>query len=193
LILGIVSMNRVRKSNGALGGGGIALAGTIVSAVFLFFIPISAAMLLPALATAKNRAQSIQCLNNMKQLSVAAHMYAANHEEHFPAATNWCDVLKEYVGDNAKVYKCVTANSQEACDYAYNAQVAGLEINKVNPQTVLFFESSGGWNLSGGPEMLVTPPRHGTGPQHGSINVTFADGHVEQVRLSRIAQLRWEP
>ena len=139
LILGIVSMKQVRKSNGTMGGGGIGLAGTIVSAVFIVFaIPMGAALFLPALAAAKQRAMTIQCLNNVRQLSLAARLYAENHEEHFPAATNWCDALKEYVGNNTVVYKCPAAKSVEGCDYAYNSQVAGLDVKNVNPLTVFF-------------------------------------------------------
>jgi prepilin-type processing-associated H-X9-DG protein len=194
LILGIVAMNQVRKTNGSMGGGGVALAGTIVSAVFLVFtIPLAAAMLLPALSNAKQRAMTIQCMNNMRQLSVATRMYAESHEEHFPAATNWCDALKEYVGDNTKVYKCVAANSAEACDYAYNAKVAGLDVKKVDPQTVLLFESKDGWNLSGGAEMMLSAPRHRSRGRKPVVTVAFADGHVEEVTAERLPQLRWEP
>ena len=194
LILGIVSMKQVRKSNGTMGGGGIGLAGTIVSAVFIVFaIPMGAALFLPALAAAKQRAMTIQCLNNVRQLSQAARLYAENHEEHFPAATNWCDALKEYVGNNTVVYKCPAANSSGGCDYAYNSQVAGLDIKNVNPLTVLFFESKEGWNLSGGQEILLSQPRHRGRGRLRVISVTFADGHAEEVTLDRIPLLRWEP
>jgi len=193
LILGIVSMNQVRKSNSAQGGGGIALAGTIVSAVSLLFIPIGAAMLLPALAAAKGRAMTIQCLNNARQLSQAARLYAGDHKDHFPEATNWCDALKTYVGDTSKVYKCPAANTLDGCDYTYNAQVAGLEISSVNPETVLLFESKDGWNLSGGSDMLLSEPRHGNRGRMKTVTVAFADGHVEELTQDRIRQLRWEP
>jgi len=48
-------MSRVKRSDGALGGHSLALAGTIISAVFLLMLPIGAAMLLPALAKAKQK------------------------------------------------------------------------------------------------------------------------------------------
>jgi prepilin-type processing-associated H-X9-DG protein len=194
LILGIVAMKQVRKNNGAMGGGGIALAGTIVSAVFLLFvIPLAAAMLLPALSVAKQRAITIQCINNMRQLSQAAHLYADNHQDHFPDTNNWCDTLKEYTGDNDRVYKCAAANATDRCDYAFNSQVAGLATKDVNPLTVLFFESKDGWNLSGGPGMLLSQPRHRSRARQETITIAFADGHVEEATLNRIAELRWEP
>jgi len=194
LILGIVSMGQVRKSNGTMGGGGIALAGTVVSAVFLLFtIPFGAAMFLPALSAAKARALTIQCENNMRQISLAARMYSAEHDDHFPGANNWCEALKQYVPNSTQVYKCAAAKSSEGCDYAYNSQVAGLETRNVNPNTVLFFESEPGWNQSGGSGTILSQPRHKGRARQQTITVAFADGHVEEVEINRVNQLRWEP
>ena len=47
-------------------------------------IAILAAMLLPALSTAKQKAQSIYCMNNLKQLQLAIEMYADDNKQKFP-------------------------------------------------------------------------------------------------------------
>ena len=49
--------------------------------VVIAIIAILAALLLPALAKAKARAQGINCLNNMKQLTIAAHLYAGDNSD----------------------------------------------------------------------------------------------------------------
>jgi len=187
LILGIIATSKIKKSQGALGGGGMALAGIIVSAVFVLMIPIFAALLLPALAQANQKAQAINCVNNVRQISTAMRLYAAVNKDRYPAAAFWCDTLRSYVG-TTNTFRCPGDLSGGLCSYAFNIQVGGMETGKVNPETVVIFEAISGWNLSGGQELLLAKPRHGH-----LIVVGFADGHIEQVRESQLSKLRWNP
>jgi hypothetical protein len=187
LILGIIAMVKVSNSRGALRGNGIALAGIIVSGIFLLMIPIFAAMLLPALAAAKQKAQAINCVSNEKQLALAVKIYSNDNTNHFPPATTWCDVIKTSVGSE-RVFKCVAANSSSRCDYAFNARLDGLDESKIAPNTVMIFESDGGWNANGGPEQMIGKPRHAR-----VFVVAFADGSVQQLREFQLNTLRWDP
>jgi prepilin-type N-terminal cleavage/methylation domain-containing protein len=56
--------------------------------VVIAIIAILAAMLLPALATAKAKAQRITCTNNQKQMMTAVHMYADDNTDRL-AFSNW--------------------------------------------------------------------------------------------------------
>jgi prepilin-type processing-associated H-X9-DG protein len=183
LILGIIALVKIKNSGGALRGRGLALAGVIVSALFLLLTP---ALLLPALAKAKQKAQTISCANNVMQLAIAMRIYTTDNQDRFPAATNWCDTLQSQAG-MTNVFRCPADTRVARCSYAFNARLAGAEVEKVNPRAVMIFEANGGWNVSGGKELLLASPRH------GRITVVgFADGHVEQVPESRLPQLRWE-
>ena len=53
--------------------------------VVIAIIAILVAMLLPALARAKNKAQSTSCLSNLKQLQVGWRMYVDDHNDWLPA------------------------------------------------------------------------------------------------------------
>ena len=57
--------------------------------VVIAIIAILAAMLLPALAQAREKARQASCTSNLKQLGLASAMYADDNAERFPRSAGY--------------------------------------------------------------------------------------------------------
>jgi prepilin-type N-terminal cleavage/methylation domain-containing protein len=76
--------------------------------VVISIIAILAAMLLPALGKAKNKANATQCLNNLKGIGSGLHMYLSDGKDEVPATRmqsrtrqpgySWDEYLRSYMG-----------------------------------------------------------------------------------------------
>ena len=75
--------------------------------VTIAIIAMLAAMLFPSLARAKGSAQKISCVNNLRQLTAAAHMYSDDFEGQYPrrAIPTWITRLFPYYV-TAALLKC---------------------------------------------------------------------------------------
>jgi prepilin-type processing-associated H-X9-DG protein len=189
LLLGIISLVKINNSQGRLTGKGLAIAGICISGFMLFCsIPILAALVIPALAKAKQKTQSVHCLSNVRQLEVGMMIFSSANTNHLPPANSWCDSISSTVG-SSQTFLCTAGDPGDKCHFAFNSALSGIDISQVkNPSaTVMIFESQGGWNVGGGKELL-NQSRHGR-----NFVVGFADGHVELVTPFRAQQLQWEP
>ena len=99
--------------------------------VVIAIIAILAALLLPALARAKERAQSAACLNNLKQLETCWHLYLLDNDDRLvpnnsvassspsnavAAGASWCP--------GSPRYDTTTSNIESGLLFLYNRSVA---------------------------------------------------------------------
>jgi prepilin-type processing-associated H-X9-DG protein len=183
IIFGIVALVKIEKSNGRLKGKGLAIAG-IAAPAALLPITMLVAIMMPALAQARELARTTVCATNMRAIGTAMMIYTNENDNHYPDASQWCDLLIKHSDLVEKVFKCPSA-CEGPCNYAMNKNIEKLG-TEAPGNMVLLFETNAGWNQSGGPELLSIENHRGRG-----CNVLFNDGHVKFVKSEDIDNLKW--
>jgi hypothetical protein len=95
----------VNTPEGYLSVGNGSQSGSTIVLIPVVAVPaIGAAMMLPALAAAKEKAQHISCINNLRQIDAAKHMWAIEHNK-ADTDTPTEDDLKPYLS-NGRIPVC---------------------------------------------------------------------------------------
>ncbi|MBN1788548.1 MAG: hypothetical protein JW806_09180 [Sedimentisphaerales bacterium] len=158
----------------------IFVATTIILLIIL-------AVLIHGLTRPRCTARKIPCATNMAAIDKAILLYAKDHNDTFPPAENWCDILIENYNVNPKTFHCPESNAKKGqSSYAYNINVAGKKVSEVPPDVVLLFETTPDTNPAGGPELLSTENHQGDG-----CNISYVDQHVYFEKDPKPPYLRW--
>jgi prepilin-type N-terminal cleavage/methylation domain-containing protein/prepilin-type processing-associated H-X9-DG protein len=162
--------------------------------VVIAIIAILASLLLPAIARAKEKAKNVTCLNNLKQMGPAIHMYAMEHDGLLPEAeplpsssTNAgfpriCDVLAPHVGYNTNsmpksqsVFRCsgdyAKRFESEGASYEWNNWYGGRPLDNPRTSSQPISEAM----------LMYDYENFHMGSTNGTKNCLYADFHVEKL------------
>lgn len=120
----------------------------------------------------------LKCVDNLRKLEIAMQVYADENNRKYPTSDKWCDLLirGEYV-KNKKTFRC-PSHIKDRCSYAINPNATPDS----PPDTVLIFETQGGWNQAGGPEIFNL--------NHGQCsNILFNGKQIDIIASDRILSI----
>lgn len=122
---------------------------------------------------ARAKAERETCMSNLKQIALAALMYAQDWDETLPKA-DWVPALRPYM-NNDRLFVC-PARPHQPIGYAFNKALLGASPAKIErpAETIMIFESklAGDSPVGGADDVPVE------GVHDGGICAAFADGHV---------------
>jgi prepilin-type processing-associated H-X9-DG protein len=145
------------------------MSGLVVSLLGCTTFPITAAILFPVFARARENARRSSCQQNLKSIALATIIYTNRNNEAFPNTKSdeeFKKIVSNSVGTGSiEPFECPSETTKGTNDYVYNKKLAGLKLEDVKDpaNTPMIWDKEGTNHLEG-------------------RNIAFADGHIKWYR-----------
>lgn len=159
--------------------------------IVIFVISVVAALMVPAVIRARVVAYRVQSLNNLKQITLAAHSYSSMHRDEIPLGPIFLDLLPHLELESLwQMTKGETPYDVAAMRVTPNVLLNPLDPAGGTLPTML--ELSAAWNTSYvvNAQVLATPRRLGTGISDGTSNTIFFSEQYGRQCSGRLTDLR---
>lgn len=128
VILGHMGLSAIKKSAGALKGGGMAVTGLVTGYLMIAAIPIIAilaSLAVPAFNSIQKQALQMKSVVNAKQLVLGMRQYAADHEGNFPPSLE--TLYEEKILDDRRLLEEPATQGKTTGEQAWEYRGAGLK------------------------------------------------------------------
>jgi len=134
-------------------------------------IAILAALMLPVLSSAKSRAKRTTCLNNLKQINLAVHVYAGNNDDRLPdAGPATYNSFRELVKGDLGLHRRASPQDEiftcPADTFCFDENTAAYMSKGHHEQAIYDYTSysfNGANLLTNYPNLAYNGPLHGVG------------------------------
>lgn len=167
VICGHIAVNQARGKNGK------AVAGLVTGyfGILITGLAIMAGMLLPALAKAKQKAVQIHCVSNMKQIGLAARVWAGKNDNTLPQ--NFLQLTNELAVAGPNVFICPADTNLHASapgtipvwdshNISYEFVTPGMSLSNADKVVIVRCPIHGTELLGDGSVHIVRQPYHPT-------------------------------